>query len=281
MRVSDRRSTGLLLHALLVVTAFFALYPIFIMVAGSFKTASELAMNASGLPSRPTLENYRKLLGYNGGIIVRTYLNSIFVSTCYTFLTLLVASLAAFAFAKYRFRGRDLIFVCLLFTMMVPAELNMPPLYLLFSRLKWLNSYRVQILPGIANVFALFMLRQYMESIPDSLIDAARIDGAGHLRVYKDIIVPAAMPGISALGILVFLGKWNEYLFPKLMLDKVELMPIMLILPNLNEANTTFTVPPWELLLTGCTIVTLPFVALFAIFQDRFMSSATLGAVKG
>ena len=195
-------------------------------------------------------------------------------------LTLFTSSLAAFAFAKYKFRGKDLIFVLLLFTMMVPAELNMPPLYLLFSRIKWLNTFRVQILPGIANVFSLFMLRQYMQSIPDSLIEAARMDGAGHFKVYKDIIIPTTMPAISALGILQFLSKWNEFLFPKIMIDKPKLMPIMLVLPNLNEANTTFTVPPWELLLTGCTVVTIPLIIIFVIFQDKFISSATIGAVK-
>jgi ABC-type glycerol-3-phosphate transport system permease component len=281
MRAKGGKIKGAILHVILIAVAFCALYPVFIMIVGSFKTAAELAVNASGFPKYPTFDNYRRLLNYNSGIIVRTYFNSIFVSVSYMLLTLFVSSLAAFAFSKYKFRGKNALFVALLFTMMVPAELNMPPMYLLFSRIKWLNTYQVQILPGIANVFALFMLRQYMQSIPDSLTEAARIDGAGHFKVYTDIIIPTTMPAISALGILLFLGKWNEFLFPKLMLDKVKLMPIMLILPNLNEANTTFTVPPWELLLTGCAIVTLPLIVLFTIFQDQFVSSATIGAVKG
>jgi len=281
MRAKGGKIKGAILHIILIAVAFCALYPVFIMIAGSFKTAAELAVNASGFPKNPTFDNYKRLLNYNSGIIVRTYLNSVFVSVSYMLLTLFVSSLAAFAFSKYKFRGKNVLFVALLFTMMVPAELNMPPMYLLFSRIKWLNTYQVQILPGIANVFALFMLRQYMQSIPDSLTEAARIDGAGHFKVYTDIIIPTTMPAISALGILLFLGKWNEFLFPKLMLDKVKLMPIMLILPNLNEANTTFTVPPWELLLTGCAIVTLPLIVLFTIFQDQFVSSATIGAVKG
>jgi len=280
MRAKGSKLTAVFLHLILIIVVICALYPIFIMVSGSFKSAAELNMNASGFPQNPSFDNYRRLLAYNSGIIARTYLNSIIIATSYMILTLFTSSLAAFAFAKYKFRGKDLIFVLLLFTMMVPAELNMPPLYLLFSRIKWLNTFRVQILPGIANVFSLFMLRQYMQSIPDSLIEAARMDGAGHFKVYKDIIIPTTMPAISALGILQFLSKWNEFLFPKIMIDKPKLMPIMLVLPNLNEANTTFTVPPWELLLTGCTVVTIPLIIIFVIFQDKFISSATIGAVK-
>lgn len=280
MRAKGNKFTAFFLHAILIAVVVCALYPIFIMIAGSFKSAAELNMNASGFPRNPSFENYRRLLAYNSGIIARTYLNSIIIATSYMLLTLLTSSLAAFAFAKYKFRGKDLIFILLLFTMMVPAELNMPPLYLLFSRIKWLNTFRIQIVPGIANVFSLFMLRQYMQSIPDSLIEAARIDGAGHFRIYRDIMIPTTMPAISALGILQFLSKWNEFLFPKIMIDKPNLMPIMLVLPNLNEANTTFTVPPWELLLTGCTVVTIPLIVIFVIFQDKFISSVTIGAVK-
>lgn len=268
------------IHILIVLAAFFAMYPIFVMVAGSFKSAQELNYNVAGFPKAFTLENYMRLLNYNSGIIVRTYLNSIFIASCYTLLTLMVTSLAGFAFAKYRFRGRNAMFILLLITMMVPMELNMTPLYLIFSKMKWLNTYLVQIIPGVANIFALFMMRQHMYSIPDVVLDAGRIDGAGEFRLFLNIVLPISRPALGALAILQFLSKWNDFLYPKIMITKAKLMPIMVILPTLNEIDSARSVP-WELVLSGCTMVTIPLLIVFLIFQDKFLSSVTLGAVKG
>ena len=186
-----------LMHIILIVVSAFAIYPVFMMVAGSFKSPSELLTNVAGLPAAPTWTNYMRLLNYNSGLIVRTYLNSIFISSAYTMLAIFLSSMAGFAFAKYKFKGRELIFLLLLITMMVPPELNLPPQYLMFSRIGWLHTYQVQIIPGVANVFALFMMRQYMQSIPDSLLEAARIDGAGHFTIYRRIVMPTASPEIG------------------------------------------------------------------------------------
>ncbi len=279
MRNKIRVST-VLLHVVLILVSLILIYPIFVMVSGAFKTAAELNSNVAGLPIEPTLNNFSRLYNYNSGLVMRTYFNSIFVSSAYTLLVVMVSSLAAFAFAKYRFKGRDFIFIMLLITMMIPAELNITPLYLLFSKLGWLNTYKVQIFPGIANVFALFLLRQYMVSIPDSLIEAARIDGAKDFKIFYRIIIPVSAPSIGAIAILQFLSKWNEILFPKIMLTKQQLMPIMLILPTLNELDSARSVP-WELVLAGCTLVTIPLVIVFLLFQDKFLSSVTVGAEKG
>ena len=146
--------------------------------------------------------------------------------------------------------------------------------------MKWLNTYRVQIIPGAANVFAMFLMRQYMMSIPDSLIEAARIDGAGEWKIFSKIVLPISSPSIGALAILQFLSKWNELLYPKIMLTKQKLMPIMVILPTLNETDSARSVP-WELVLSGCMLVTIPLIIVFLMFQDKFLSSVTLGAVKG
>lgn len=269
-----------LTHVLIILAVFLAMYPIFVMVSGAFKSAQELNYNVAGFPKAFTLENYTRLLNYNSGIILRTYLNSVFIASCYTLLTLAVTSLAGFSFAKYRFRGRDSLFVLLLITMMVPMELNMTPLYLIFSKLKWLNTYQVQIIPGVANVFALFMMRQHMHSIPDVLLDAGRIDGAGEFKLFLNIVLPASKPALGALAILQFLSKWNDFLYPKIMITKAKLMPIMVILPTLNEIDSARSVP-WELVLSGCTMVTVPLIVVFLLFQDKFLSSVTLGAVKG
>jgi ABC-type glycerol-3-phosphate transport system permease component len=268
------------LHTALICASLIAAYPVFIMASGSFKPLKELFENSTGFPAAPSLDNYRRLFSFNSGIIVRTYFNSIFVASVSTALTLVAASMAGFAFSKYRFKGRNALFLMLLITMMVPTEVNITPLFLIFSKLKWLSTYQVQIIPSIANVFAMFMFRQYMDSVPDSLIEAARIDGAGHFRVYRSIILPVSVPTLGALAILLFLGKWNDYLFPRIMVDKIRFKPIMLILPTLNETDNSASVP-WDLMLTGCTIVTIPLITLFLCFQDKFLSSVTIGSVKG
>ena len=264
---------------LLTVASVVTLIPLWIMLCDSLKLGSELAMNSWGLPKAPTLRNYVDLVSYNSGIMVRTFANSLFVSVIYTVLTIVISCLAAFAFAKYRFKGRDLLFLILITTMMVPGELTMPAIFLRFSKVKMLNTYAIQIFPGIANTFCLFMLKQYIESLPDSLLEAARIDGAGHLYIFRKIVVPLVKPAIGALTILTFLGKWNDYLWPHTLLTKVEVMPIMVVLPTLNTSTSTYSIP-WELVLAGCTVITLPLVIVFLIFQDQFMSSVTIGAVK-
>lgn len=269
-----------MLHVILVLVCLILLFPVYIMVAGSLKTAEELALNVSGIPVFPTLENFSRLFAFNSGLILRTYGNSIFVATSYTVLVVGIASLAGFSFAKFKFWGCEVLFLLLLITMMVPVELNITPLYLFFSKINWLNTYKVQIFPGIANVFALFLMRQYMITIPNSLIEAARIDGASDFFIFRSVILPVSVPAIGALAILQFLSKWNELLFPKIMLTKERLMPIMVILPTLNEIDSARSVP-WELVLAGCTLVTIPLIVVFLLFQDKFLSSVTLGAVKG
>jgi len=261
------------------IASLFALLPLWVMLADSLKTGSEIAVNSWGIPRQPTLANYTNLISYNSGIMVRTFANSIFVSTSYTVLTLLIACLAAFAFSKYTFRGRNVLFVLLICTMMIPSELTMPAIYLMFARARMLNTYAIQIFPGIANAFCLFMLKQYIESLPDSLLEAARIDGAGHLYVFRKIVLPLASPALGALTVLTFLAKWNDYLWPNTLLTRTEVMPIMVILPTLNTSTSFYSIP-WELILAGCMVVTLPLIIVFLIFQEQFMASVMIGAVK-
>ena len=267
------------MHIFLIVLSIIALYPLFIEFTGSFKFPHDLAANPAGLPQVWTLSNYRRLGSYNGGIIIRTYFNSLFVTVCHVSILLLFSTMAAFAFSKYRFKGRNVIFLALLATMMIPSELLITPLFVLFAKINWLNTYQVQIFPFTANVFSLFMLRQYMSSVPDSVLDAARIDGAGHLKVYWSIMIPLCSPVIGALTILNGLHKFNDYMWPKIMVTKLYLQPIMVVLPTLNEENNIWSIPR-ELVLTGCAIVTIPLIILFICFQSKFMSSVTLGAVK-
>lgn len=263
----------------LVVCTLFSLSPIFLMFLNSFKTGSELSVNSWGWPRKFVLDNFLRLVNYSGGTIVRTYFNALFVAISYTSLTITISSLAAFAFSKYKFLGHNLLFALLLATMMIPMEITIPPLYIVFSKIRWLNSYYVQIFPGIASVFCMFMLKQYMDGMPTSLLESARLDGAGHFTVFWKIMFPICSPAVGALTILTFLGKWNDYLWPQTMLTNPKFMPIMVILPTLNDRDSVWSIP-WELLMAGCSIVVIPIIIVFFIFQKHFMSSVIIGAVK-
>ena len=263
----------------LVLMSLVAIAPIVIMLFDSFKTGSEIAVNSWGFPKDFTFDNYTSLISYNSGIMMRTFCNSVYVSTVYTVLSLVLSCLAAYAFAKFEFKGKNWIFAMLLATMMIPTELTMPAVYLMFSKVKMLNTYAIQIFPGIANVFCLFMLRQTIETIPSSLIEAAKLDGASHLGIFWRIVIPLSKPSLGALAILTFLGKWNDYIWPHTLLTKTEIMPIMVILPTLNVSSSVWSIP-WELILTGCVVITLPLIIVFLMFQEQFMSSVTIGAVK-
>jgi ABC-type glycerol-3-phosphate transport system permease component len=266
-------------HLILIIGSLISIYPIYIMLIDTLKSGTELTQNIAGWPQNFTLENYINILSFNGSVIPKTFFNSVFVATCYTVITLFIASLAAFAFSKFRFKYKRFWFMFFLITMMVPVEVNISPLFLMFSKLGWLNTYIVQILPGIANVLAMYMYRNYMMSIPDSIVEAARIDGASHIQIYRKVIMPMCTPVTGSLAIIMFMTKWNDYILPKLLIDKTETMPIMVLLPQLKEDASSYVVP-WEVLLTGCAIVMVPMIIVFFAFQDKFMESVSVGAVK-
>ena len=278
-RAAAATSRRWLLTLLLVIASAFSVYPMLLMLFNSFKTGGELSLNPGGLPTAPTLANFADLLSYNGGLISRTFLNGVFVATSFTVLAVFISACAAFAFAKFHFPGRDLLFVLLLATLMVPYQLQIPALFLFFAKIGWLNTLIVQIVPGTASVFTMFFIRQYMQSIPDALIEAARIDGASYFRIFWSIILPVSRPVLGATAILMFLQKWNDYLWPIIMVSDPLKLPITVILPTLNSTSSQFIIP-WPMVLAGCVVVTIPLVVVFLIFQNSFMSSATLGSVK-
>lgn len=272
------RVAVILAYAILSVVVFLSLYPVVMLALNSFKSTSEINVHPSGLPRAWTLENYRNIL-FQQGSLLRNFGNSVFVSVISTVSAVFLTALAAFAFAKYHFRGRDVIFALLLATIMVPPEITIPPLYLIFARLGWLNSYKVQIVPTLTSVFGLFMIRQYMLTIPTALLDAARIDGANHWQLFWRIAVPTAAPVLGAFAILHFLGIWNSYLWPLIVVQDPAIQPIMVVLPTLVDPRIGF-LRIWGPIMAGSVLATLPIVLVFIAFQDTFMSGVVVGAVK-
>ena len=274
-----KKHINTILYCCIGMYCAFSLYPFLIMLLGSFKTATDLSRNPAGLPAKWILDNYYTLLIANTDII-RGFMNSVFVTTSYIFSATLLCSMAAYAFAKYEFPGKEFLFILMLATMMIPKQVLLPPLYLIFARIGWLNTYRVQILADAGRVFGVFMLRQYFENIPNSVLESARIDGARPFQVFRKLVIPMSAPALGAFAILQFNHKWNDFLWPAIFVRDYAKMPVMVILPNLQTMEGNEQLVPWELVLAGCTFVTIPVIIAFLLLQDKVMSSMTAGAVK-
>lgn len=274
------RISGIVTHLILLATVVLSLYPFALMLMNSFKSNTEVLQNPAGWPVHFTVESYRQLVNYQGNEVFRSFFNSVFIATVSTVLAVVLAGMAAFAFAKLTFRGRDVIFAMLLATLMVPGEVTLPPLYIMFARIGWLNSYQVQIVPSVASVFGLFMIRQYMLSLPSELLEAARLDGANIWQQLWQIVMPLSTPVLGAFAILHFIGRWNDYLWPLVVVTDPKYRPIMAMLPTIKDPLVGFFTP-WGMLMAGCVIVTIPLIVVFLLFQDKFLSGVVIGATKG
>jgi len=258
------------------------LYPFIVMAFGGFKTGSELATNPAGPPLQPTVHNFVNLFtGVSGALMWRSLFNSVFITTCFTILTVLFCALAGYAFAKYKFPGKNVIFGILIASMLVPGEVNLPILYIFFSKIGWLNTYQVQILPGTASVLGMFMARQFMDGIPDEVLESARIDGAGHWRTFWQVALPMSAPVLGAIAVLMAVNKWADYLWPRVLVSDPKLKPVMVLLPQLSAGPGGTFVIYYEVLLAGALVITLPILMVFLKFQDQLMTGTTAGALKG
>jgi multiple sugar transport system permease protein len=276
MRLKQGLATKVFLHAILVFVALMALYPIFIMVAGSFKSAAELAYNASGLPIHPTGDNYRRLVDYNSGVIVRTYFNSLFIATSYTLLTLIVASMAAFAFAKFQFWGRNQLFILVLITFMIPFEVIAIPLYSLVDYLGWLDSYYGLIVPGLANGLVIFLYRQFFLDLPTPLLEAARIDGASWWRIYSRVAMPLCKPVTISASLLIFISQWESFMWPLLVSRSKAYMVIQVAMSYFVTEHATF----WNEMFAASILAIIIPLCLLLPFQKYFVQGVTNTGVK-
>jgi len=226
------------------------------------------------LPSAFTLEHYRAL--FTRLNLARHLLSSTLVASATTLVSLFLNSMAGYAFAKLRFPGRDRIFGALLGALVIPAQVSMLPLFLLLKELHLVNSYVGVIIPGMASVFGIFLVRQYALSIPESLLDAARIDGAGELRIYWSLVVPFCRPVLVTLAVFTFLGTWNDFLWPLIVLADDDLYTLPVALANLLGEHAEDT----ELMMAGSVLTVLPVLALFVALQRYYIAGIMSGALK-
>jgi multiple sugar transport system permease protein len=262
-------------HLILLAAAIVFAYPLLWMVMSSFKQESQV-FSLTLWTSHPTLANYR--LALKSIPLIRQFVNSVVIAGVFTVGALLLCSAAGFAFAKLTFPGKRGLFLILVSTMMVPNFMTLLPAFLIMSDLNWVNTYQSVILPGIASAFGIFFMRQYMHSIPDELLDAARIDGTGVFSVFWRIMLPLSWPAVGSLGILLFVAQWNNYLWPLVMLRTSSMQTIVLgvaALPNSNFST------PWGAVLAGASVAVVPLLVVFLIFQKRIIAGVMSGALKG
>ncbi|MCP1184172.1 MULTISPECIES: carbohydrate ABC transporter permease [Paenibacillus] len=275
---TTRRLTAgkIIIYLLLIGLAVLCIIPFYLMLIYSTHNNATIASTFTFLPGSFLVDNYMNMVSKIN--IWRGFANSIFIAGSSTVLSLYIGALTAYGFAKFKFKGRNWLFLFLLATMMVPGQLALIGVYRLFSMLGLLDSYAAIILPAAANAFNVFFIKQFMESsIPDEIIESARVDSAGEFRTFNQIVLPILGPAISALGIFTFIGSWNNFLTPLVLFFSLDKYP----LPVLVALVQGYYGMDYGLLYLGVAISILPIIVVFSVFSKQIIGSVALGAVKG
>jgi multiple sugar transport system permease protein len=270
-----RITQPLLFYVLASTLAIFALIPFFWMISTSLKSKGALiSIPIQWFPEKISYEGYNKI--FTLFPFAKAIFNSMFVSVASTLLILVSALMAAYVFAKIEFKGREVVFGLFLATMMVPGQVTTIPIFLVLKEFHLLNSFTGLLLPTIFNPFAVFMLRQYMRTIHNDFLDAAFMDGASQPRVFMRIIIPLSMPIIATLGVVTFMGAWNDYFWPLVVLSDKAKMTLPLALSSLNGQYGS----EYNTLMAGSLISMLPIIVLYMFAQGFFKSGLQMGGVK-
>jgi multiple sugar transport system permease protein len=268
----------IVVYALLVLIALIVLMPLIWMLSTSLKPKSQwFSRQIYWIPRTITLENYTRILNNPTVPIGRWFVNSILVGVVATALTLVIDALAAYAYARMEFRGRKLIFALLLSTLFMPGVMFLVPNFLTIFRLGLLNNYAGVILPGLAGVFGVFFLRQFFETIPRELEEAAQIDGASSLQTFTRVVLPLAAPAMATLGIITFLASWNDFLWPLLILKDRALQTLPPGLRTLQGAYTS----EYGQMMAGAAIAAVPVLILYIALQRYIVQSVATTGLAG
>ena len=281
MLLSVRRNPirPVFLYVVLTVIAFFLLVPVFWMVSTSLKTLGhEFDLPVQWIPSDPRWENYAEAWSnpLTKSDFARYTINSVIVTTTVTLLNVLFTSLAGYGLAKYRFAGRSVLFLAIVVTLILPLEVIMVPLFLTMRDLGWINSYQGLIVPVIADAFGVFLMRQWFRSLPDSLIEAARIDGASHLRVFFTIAMPLSWPAIITVGVFAFRETWDDFTWPFLVIQSDAMRTIPLGIRTFQQAELSNF--PHIMALT--TLASIPLAVFYFLFQRYFVRGVAASGIK-
>ncbi|KRQ87678.1 L-arabinose transport system permease protein AraQ [Caloramator mitchellensis] len=268
----------ILIFSVAVILAIIWLVPLLWIVSTAFKPESDVIDSVvRWIPKRVTLDNFRHIFSdRENAPIIRWFFNSLFIATSHTILILLFDSLAAFAYARLKFKYKETIYWIMMATMMIPTIINFIPVYVIVDKFGWIDTPAAMIFPGLGGVFGVFLLRQFFEGIPRDLDEAAKIDGAGYFTIYFRIILPLAKPALMTLAIFTFMGNWNDFLWP--------------ILVTNNAANRTLPaglaifqgayIHNYGILMAGALMSAVPPIILFLAGQKYFVKGIALSGLK-
>lgn len=270
------RVKSVLIHGALLALAATTAAPLLWMISASLMRPGEAStMPPPLLPASPTLDNYRAL--FTRLDIGRHLVNSLVISVAITALSVVLNTLAGYAFAKLRFKGRDRLFLLILLALIIPPQVAMLPLFVLIRGFGLVNSIWGVIVPVMAGAFGIYLIRQYALSIPHELLDAARIDGASELRIFASIVLPVCRPALTTLALFMFMGSWNDFMWPLIVLSDSTQQTLPVALAGLVGEHAQDT----ELMMAGAVLTVLPVLLLFLVMQRHYIRGLTLGSVKG
>jgi ABC-type glycerol-3-phosphate transport system permease component len=275
-RREARLTTGVAYGAVIVTSAFM-LFPFVWMLVSSFKPFEEIFAGDTFLPENPTFANYRSLFEQSGAL--GKIWNSLFIAVTATVLAVFLCALGGYAFAKFRFPGRTVLFSVMLASLAIPFAVVMVPLFVMMrNTFGWIDTPWPLIVPGAANAFGIFFMRQYMLSVSDDMLDAARVDGASEFGIFLRIVLPTTIPGLVSLAIIFFMASWNNFLWPSAVLRSEENYTVPLMLRALQgpPGRTAF-----DVLMAGSVVSLLPLLLVFLLLQRHLVAGLTAGSIKG
>lgn len=273
----DRLSGRILIYVILTLGLSFTLLPFIMMILSSFKTNVEvLRVPPTFWPENFTLENYVKIFNDPKLPLLRFYGNSAFVATLNVVSTLFTSSLVGYMFAKFEFPGKRLLFIWFLTLMMIPSQITMIPSYLILAKLGLINSLWGLVIFSAVDAFGIFMMRQFCETLPNELLDAARIDGASEWQIYWQVVLPQLGAPLATLGILGFMQNWNAYLWPMIVLQKIEVRTLPIILTWFNSTHSG----QGGLVMAATVLIILPILIVFLFFQRWIVQGFTMSGFK-
>jgi ABC-type glycerol-3-phosphate transport system permease component len=267
----------LLLHIVLISGVLATIIPTYYMASSSFKSEAEVfAIPIHWIPQEfQGIGNYIK--AFQVAPFARFFLNSVIVSVTRVISVLVFSALAGYGLAKYAFPGNRLAFMAILSTMMIPFQVVLLPLYVLVYKFGWINSYEGLIIPGMVSAFGVFLMRQFSLTIPDELMDAARIDGAGELRTFFNIVFPLLKPPLATLAILTFMSTWNSLFWPMIIATREEVMTITV---GMTFFSQPLREPYWTYIMAVSTVATLPVIVVFLSLQRYFIEGVVISGLK-
>ncbi|ACT01231.1 MULTISPECIES: carbohydrate ABC transporter permease [Paenibacillus] len=275
--MNSSKRGNLLIHVILIIVALTTVFPFYWMITTAVKPSDAIfQVPPQMFPKHFTWDYFPKVFELMP--MALAYLNSMKIAVLVTVGTLLTSSIAAYAFAKIQFKGSSMLFGVFLATLMIPGQVTLIPLYILFSKIDWIDTHLPLMVPAIMiNAYGVFMIKQFMGSIPNGYIESAKIDGASHPRIYWQIMMPLCKPAIITLGLFTFIGNWNNFFGPLIFLNSEKKFTVPLIISSFKGVYTV----DWGLLMAASTVAIVPIIILYLLTQKYYVQGIAMSGMKG